>query len=137
MAGMMQCENCGALVYEEDVFCGECGAPRPDLAADVEPPADADPVAQDLPPEIPERPAPRSSLTGWRVAFVGLLLAAAFLCLSGLASFLLFGMTESDVTTRQEDWLYATFCCLLPLSGAGVVLGLAGLGVWYARLRNR
>jgi hypothetical protein len=137
MADRIQCENCGALVYEEDVFCGECGAPRPEVVAGADAPADVVPSAAGSPPEIPQRSTSRGSVTGWQVAAVALLVGAVCLCLSGLASFLLFGMTESEVTTRQEDWLYATFCCLLPLAGAGVVLGLAAVGVWYARVRNR
>jgi hypothetical protein len=62
---------------------------------------------------------------------------AAILCLIGLAAFLLFGLTDSDVASPTENWLYATFCCLLPIAGTGVVLAIAGLGIWWVRLRNR
>jgi hypothetical protein len=71
------------------------------------------------------------------VAAIVLGILAAILCLVGVAAFLLFGLTESDVTTPAEDWLYATFCCLLPIGGTGVILAVAGLGIWWVRLRNR
>ena len=46
MAESVQCANCGAVLLEEDIFCGECGAPRPMLAATAGPP---EPVAAPLP----------------------------------------------------------------------------------------
>jgi hypothetical protein len=62
---------------------------------------------------------------------------AAILCLLGLVTFLLFGLTESDVASPTENWLYATFCCLLPIAGTGGVMAVVGLGIWWIRLRNR
>lgn len=68
---------------------------------------------------------------------IALGLSSVLLCMAGLAAFLLFGLTESDVATPQENWIYSTVCCLLPLAGTGVLVGLAALGLWFARLRNR
>lgn len=64
-------------------------------------------------------------------------IVAAILCLAGISAFLLLGLTETEGVTAQENWLYATFCCLLPLGGAGAVMAIAGLGIWFIRLRSR
>jgi hypothetical protein len=69
------------------------------------------------------------------VIILGIL--AAVLCLLGLVAFLLFGLTDSESFTPQENWLFATFCCLLPIAGTGAILAVAALGIWFARLRNR
>jgi hypothetical protein len=69
------------------------------------------------------------------VIILGIL--AAVLCLFGLVAFLLFGLTESEGFTPEENWLFATFCCLLPIAGTGVILAVAAVGIWFARLRNR
>jgi hypothetical protein len=77
------------------------------------------------------------SQTGWRVAFIALVLLGALACLAGLVAFLLMGLTESDVTTPQEDWLYATLCCLLPIGGTGAILVITGVAIWFRQLRQR
>jgi hypothetical protein len=59
------------------------------------------------------------------------------LCLLGLAVFLLFGLVESESVTPGENWLYSTICCLLPIAGTGTIVALAGLVVWWVRLRDR
>lgn len=64
-------------------------------------------------------------------------IVGAILGLLGLAAFLLFGLTESDFATPQENWLYATLCCLLPIAGSGFILAAAGAAIWWFRLRNR
>jgi len=56
---------------------------------------------------------------------------------AGLAAFLLFGLTDSEIASPQENWLYSTVCCLVPIAGMGVLVGLAALGLWFAQLRNR
>jgi hypothetical protein len=134
MAQAIQCENCGAILIEEDVFCGECGAPRPDATGPSETEVVDSPTI--APPPSPEAPS-GSRETAWRVAVIVLGVTAAILCLIGVAAFLLFGLTDSDVTSPAEDWLYATFCCLLPIAGTGAILAIAGLGIWWVRLRNR
>jgi hypothetical protein len=138
----IQCDNCGAVLLEEDVFCGECGAPRPSLAEAAQPVAQEPSASQPRPappPPTPPQPAGRSGspTTGWRVSVIILGILAAVLCLVGFAAFLLFGLTESEGFTPEENWLFATFCCLLPIAGTGVILAVASVGVWFTRLRKR
>jgi hypothetical protein len=68
---------------------------------------------------------------------IALSVLSVLLCVVGVVAFLLLGLTESEVTSPQENWLYSTICCLVPIAGTGVVVGLAALGIWLVRLRNR
>jgi ascorbate-specific PTS system EIIC-type component UlaA len=74
--------------------------------------------------------------TGWRAAFIVLLVVGALICLLGVLVFLVFGLTEAEGWTTGENWAFSAFCCLLPIGGAGLVLLMAGAGIWYARLRK-
>jgi hypothetical protein len=152
MAGTIQCENCGALLLEEDVFCGECGAP---IATILEEPTTSETAAQSpagpaMPMaggEVAQVAAPESlgdaeaqptstSVSGWRVAVIALIAFGALACISGILAFLVFGLIGGETTTATEDWLFATMCCLLPIGGVGAVLVAAGGLVWYLRLRD-
>lgn len=139
MKDIVQCENCGAVLAPEDIFCGECGAPRPAAAGEAGPLAVEQPAMPSPAPSAQPSPPPPgpSAQTGWRAAFITLLVLGAVTCLVGLVTFLLFGATESDTVTREEGWLYGALCCLLPFGGLGAVLAVTGLGIWYVRLRNR
>ena len=141
MARHEQCEYCGAVLLPEDQFCGECGAPRPEATSPV--PPDARPPALNPGGEpAPAAPVPAKTLpspggtTAWRAAFIVLLVVGALICLLGLLVFLLFGLTEAEGWTAGENWAFSAFCCLLPIGGAGLVLLMAGAGIWYARLRK-
>jgi hypothetical protein len=148
MTEIIQCENCGAVLGKEDIFCGECGAPRPAAAAASAGPAE--PAAQELqpvaepaasvpplvPPVSPSTPPSFSAQKGWRVAFLVLLVLGIIACVAGVASFLLLGSIPGENMTRQEDWLYAAVCCLVPIGGTGALLAAAGGVIWYARLRK-
>jgi hypothetical protein len=152
MTDLIQCDNCGAVLAEEDVFCGECGAPRSAPAEAIEPVVDGtaavpepDPVAEPQPgvaspvrlaPSAAEGPA-GSPEVGWRVAFLVLVVLGILACVAGLFAFLLVGSIGGDTTTPQEDWLFSALCCLLPVGGAGIVLAAVGAGIWYTRLRSR
>jgi hypothetical protein len=140
----MQCENCGAVLLDKDLFCGECGAPRTSLPEPVEPepsalPAELEPAADPSPAVSSAAPSAReasTTATGWRVAFVVLLVLGVLACLAGLLAFVVFGATPGENTTVEEDWLYSAMCCLLPVGGTGLVLLAAGVTVWFSRLRE-
>lgn len=88
-------------------------------------------------PSASEPASPKSRLGLWQITVIALTLLSALLCLAGLAAFLIFGLTDSDVASPQENWLYSTICCLVPITGPGIVLGFAALGIWLARVRNQ
>ncbi len=138
MAESIQCDNCGAVLLKEDAFCGECGAPRPSLTPGLEPvePVESEPPAPVVPQARPAAPVDARQRR-WLVVTTILGVLAAILCLAGIAAFFLFGLTETESVTTDENWLLATFCCLLPFAGASAILAIAGLGIWFTRLRNR
>jgi hypothetical protein len=84
---------------------------------------------------------PASSLRSrrrlWKLIVITLGLLSVLLCFAGLLTFLLFGLTDSEIASPRENWLYSALCCLVPLTGTGSVSGLAALGLWFARLRKR
>jgi hypothetical protein len=84
----------------------------------------------------PVRP-PESRQRLWQIGAITLGLLGVLLCLAGLAAFLLFGLTDSEFASPEENWLYATICCLIPIAGTGLMFGLAAVGIWLARLRKR
>jgi hypothetical protein len=135
MAKSIQCSNCGAILLQEDAFCGECGAPHPSSIPELEP-VEPEPPAPAPPPVSPAVLADTRK-TPWRVMTIVLGIVATVLCLAGISAFLLFGLTETEGVTTQENWLYATFCCLLPFAGAGAIMAIAGIGIWFTRLRRR
>lgn len=133
MTRPIQCDNCGAVLLKEDIFCGECGSPRPTETsrAEVIEEPQADALSEPSPVRRPD------SDTIWRVVAAVLGIVGALLCLLGFAVFLLFGVIESESYTPAENWLLSTVCCLLPIAGTGAATASAGLVIWWARLRNR
>lgn len=143
MSGHEQCENCGAVLLPEDTFCGECGAPRPDAKspapADAEPPALSSEAtaaeAQEATSPATTRPTP-STRTGWRAAFIALMVVGLLVCILGILAFVLLGASETEGFTTRDNWIISAICCLLPVAGSGLVLLLAGAGIWFVRLRE-
>ena len=90
----------------------------------------------DAAPEAPPVQQPGSD-TVWRVAAAVLGIVGVLVCLLGLAVFLLFGLIEAEDMTPAENWLISAICCLLPIAGTGVAIAVAGLVIWWAKLRNR
>ena len=130
MARLEQCQSCGAVLLPEDTSCGECGAPRPEAA--TSPPPDM-PVAAPAPAATVPVPFSR---TGLRAASVSLIVVGILICIVGILAFVLAGVTETEGWTAQENWLFSAGCCLLPIAGSGLLLALAGVGIWFARLRG-
>lgn len=129
MPEYIQCDNCGAVLLPEEEFCGEYGAPRPEAAASSTP-GPAPVSAGTLRPRL-------STERRW---VAGSVVSAAFgvlTCVAGLAAFLAFGLTASDVATVEENWLYSALCCLLPIGGTGALLLAVGGTIWYTRIRKR
>jgi hypothetical protein len=123
MGDSVQCDECGAILAEDDLFCGECGAVRPPGTEVSQP--------------VPNAPLPAPSpVARYRALFIVLIVLGIVTCILALISFLVVGALPSDVTTPQEDWLLSGICCLLPLGVAGLGLLIAGVVVWRKLLRN-
>lgn len=150
MPETIQCTNCGSILAEADVFCGECGAPHPLLDPEAKVPAEpaAPPPAQPAPPQparpgappyTSPRPAPpaRPSKTGWQVAVIILGVVGMLCCLAGIATFLFGGSVQSEGLSPEQNWLYSALICLLPIGGTGAILIMAAAAIWFIRLRER
>lgn len=140
---LTECASCGAVLQPQDEFCGECGAPRPSTVKIPGPPAGLQPGGSLAAGQAPVPPPVRIDSarrfereSAWRAGFYILLVLGVLACLAGLILFLAFGLSESDVATPEENWLYSTICCLLPIGGTGAMLLLAGIAIRHARLRE-
>jgi hypothetical protein len=141
MADPVQCDECGAILAEDDLFCGECGAVRPPGTEVSQPAVDAPALAPPAPPPAPSPVAPSpvalSPVARYRALFIVLIVLGIVTCILALISFLVVGALPSDVTTPQEAWLLSGICCLLPVGVAGLGLLIAGVVVWRKLLRDQ
>ena len=157
MADALECSNCGAILTREDLFCGECGAPRPSspvgtelVTPDAPPPRVPEP--EDLQPSPPSGPAPPSPAAhrpipappprprgiseGWRTVST----IIAFLALSGalvmIVVGILIGFVFLDPDTGQAATepliLGASLLCFCPSA-----LLIAGAVTLYALVIRR
>jgi len=132
MAGSIQCDNCGAVLSEDDLFCGECGVPRPLSDGGAEPLPDSSP-APAVPSPVPSVGSPG---TGWQIAAIVSAVLGGIVCLLAILVSLIAGLSEYESMTALENWLFSAFCCLFPIGGAGAIfIGFAAT-VWYKRLRR-
>jgi len=138
-----ECLSCGAVLSPSDEYCGECGAHRPSPmeipAAPASPQPGGVPVAGQAKavPPVHIGSQPRfGGESAWRIGFWILVVLGILTCVAGLLFFFVFGLSESDVATPEENWLYSALCCLVPVGGTGALLLLAGIAIWYTRLRE-
>jgi hypothetical protein len=149
MAESVQCANCGAVLLEEDIFCGECGAPRPSLAATARPP---EPVAAPPPsapmPATPLSPTPglppvqpasrRAGVSeGWRtaaiVAAILAVVAAVGLWIAGLLLAFVVPDPELGQAATQDMIVGSSVCCFCP---GGLSLAVA-IVLWAVVIRRK
>jgi hypothetical protein len=106
----MNCPNCGAYIREEDLFCGECGRPRPpeeikeEAKGDVKEQAGTVPAAPPSPAPGAPGPVPQTVGTrrpSQRLALFGLTgLLAVILCLCGAGAGIWLFLREDGPPTQ-------------------------------------
>ena len=144
----MKCQECGAPVSGEDLFCGECGAiitspPPEEQAGSPTPGWEEEPVSPPPPPQasFDAPPAPdgraRAALV-LGIASIGLAVAAACLPLSGIfacgaplpgiIAIVVGALAMRDIKARRgahADWKQARL---------GTILGIVGTVLYFVVL---
>jgi hypothetical protein len=144
MDNSLHCENCGAMLGEEDAFCGECGAPRPSLATGLDrlPPVPAVQVAPAAPvlapPGPPPAPAPSTGISPRRRRIASILALLAALAAVALCSFgflLAFFAPDPELgrAGTQDMIVGSMITCICP----GTVALFAALVLWTRVVRRR
>lgn len=136
MAETVLCDNCGAPLAPEDGFCGECGAPRPSLAAgtsqarpEIGPLAAESPVRPTLPPVVPSaRPS------GGRIAaqVIAILSAVISVGLCGLGLLMTLVIPAEDLT-MQDRLIGSAVVCFCP----GVLALALALVLWLVVVKRK
>ncbi len=145
----MRCPECGTLVSDEDLFCGECGAilapSLPDEPVDVLPADGPVEPAVPLPLDLPLEPSPPSATPAVRdsranIAFIlGVVSVASIVAscipilgsligcvgpVAGIVAIILGAVAKRDIRARgglQDDWNRAH---------QGMILGIAGIAIY-------
>ncbi|MFC2030283.1 zinc ribbon domain-containing protein [Chloroflexota bacterium] len=141
MTDQYQCDNCGAVLTEDDVFCGECGAPQPAARAAQEA-AGPETAAAPAPGPRPRVQAPRPAKPGsgperWRTAAIvaATLGVAAAVALCALGLFVAFLVPDADtgLTASQDMLLASGLCCFCP----GALALILAIVVWALVIRRK
>jgi hypothetical protein len=144
MDNSLHCENCGAVLGEEDAFCGECGAPRPAPATGLDRPPSV-PIVQAAPSAPvsahagpPPAPAPGSGVSPqWRRAasILALLaaIAAVVLCSFGVILAFFAPDPEFGQAGTQDMMVGSMITCICP----GTVALFSALALWTRVVRRR
>lgn len=139
-----QCDNCGAILAEDDLFCGECGAPQPAAqstpeAAQPGPAPTAAPGSEPV-PEAASSAAPAKSTrtprqfrTAGIIAVTLALAAAALLCAMGLFTTFLVPDSETGLTATQDMLIFSGLCCFCP----GALAVIVAVVVWVLVIRRK
>jgi len=136
----IQCSYCGALMNGEDLFCGECGAPRLSLpatprAASPAAPTSAPPSEYDA--GLPAYPAARGVPDGRRTAVkvIAVLAVSAAVGLCGMGMTLAFAARAPELgqAATQDMLVGATVLCFCP----GVMALSLAAALWAFVIRRR
>ena len=145
MTDRYQCDNCGAVLTEDDLFCGECGAPQPAAQAAQEAagpgiaaaPAPG-PRSRVQTPKLASKPAkPGSGPERWRTAAIVAatlgVAAAVALCAMGLFVAFLVPDADTGLTATQDMLLASGLCCFCP----GALALILAIVVWALVIRRK
>ncbi len=144
MTDQHQCDNCGAILAEDDLFCGECGAPQPAAqptpeAAEPGPAPSAVPGSEPVPEAVSPATPAKSARTPGQFRTAGIIAvtlavsAAALLCAMGLFVAFLVPDGETGLTATQDMLIFSGLCCFCP----GALAVIVAVVVWVLVIRRK
>jgi hypothetical protein len=139
-----QCDNCGAILAKDDLFCGECGAPQPAAqttpeAVEASPAPSAAPGVEPAPkagsPSAPAKSArtPAQLRTAGIIAVTLAVTVAVLLCAMGLFTAFLVPDGETGMTATQDMFIFSGLCCFCP----GALALVVAVVVWVLVIRGK